>query len=183
LGGLAVGGVAAWVIAHGDSPVRTALMYDDAKTLTRLLDQQGLSPNASLGPTYRGDDTLLGFAVMTHAIQCIKLLIAHHVDVNRRDSSGFTPLMLAVASGSTLVPQMLLQAGADPGITNRGQTAADVAAKLGNTRAEEVIVDYVKSTDPKTIRAWKRIPHVFGWWSNVSAGVTTARRRYPSQNG
>ena len=56
---------------------------------------------------------MLHYAVLVAAIQTLKLLIKHDVDVNLADNEGWTPLHLAVQSKTRDVARILLVNGAD----------------------------------------------------------------------
>ncbi|KEI41451.1 uncharacterized protein L969DRAFT_309718 [Mixia osmundae IAM 14324] len=61
------------------------------------------------------------------------LLSTNRADVNARDGSGFTPLLVACAAGQLGIVQALIGAGADVTATNaRGQTGLHYAASRGN---------------------------------------------------
>jgi ankyrin repeat protein len=80
------------------------------------------------------------------ASDLVRDLIAHQADINAREGddglpgtldvsagTGMTPLIFAVVGGHVAVVKILLQAGAEVSMRNRGgQDALDVATKIGN---------------------------------------------------
>jgi ankyrin repeat protein len=85
-------------------------------------------------------------AAKTGKADLVRDLVAHHADLNAKEGddglpgtldvsagTGMTPLILAVVGNHLAVANILLQAGADVSIRNRGgQDALDVAIKNGN---------------------------------------------------
>lgn len=75
-----------------------------------------------------------GFVNQNHNAQLycdlVELLVKYRAPVNHQDQFGQTALMLAVMSNQVPVAQLLLNAGADPGLKSRfGQTAASLAVQ------------------------------------------------------
>ncbi len=64
--------------------------------------------------------------------EMVKLLVAHHADVNCRDEHGKTPLSYAAGLAETDIAAVLLDAKADPNVKDEnGQTPLHVAAQWG----------------------------------------------------
>lgn len=80
---------------------------------------------------------LLHWAVIADRPAVIPVLANAGVPINATDESGFTPLMYAatIDFGNTAALQVLLQAGADPGIRNgEGRTAPEQARYFRHAR-------------------------------------------------
>ena len=112
-----------------------ALSFDfarqnDAQSLAILL-QNGLNPNLS---NHRGD-TLLMLASYHNSIDCVRLLLAHHADVDKVNDKNLTPLAGVCFKGYVEVARMLLQAGANPDKPNAmGLTPMDFAVKTSQKK-------------------------------------------------
>jgi ankyrin repeat protein len=74
-----------------------------------------------------------GFAAMHFAAAAgdeaiLRILIAHHADINAPSPNRMTPLMIAAREGQQGAVRLLLEAGADTSLrTGDGKTAAEVA--------------------------------------------------------
>lgn len=70
------------------------------------------------------------------------------INLNIRNLDGFTGLMLAVLNGREVIAKRLLNAGADPNITNNeGKTALDFAKSAFKPTLKELINEYrIKQT-------------------------------------
>ncbi|MEZ0224156.1 MAG: ankyrin repeat domain-containing protein [Alphaproteobacteria bacterium] len=67
------------------------------------------------------------------AYEVFDILMQARPDVNARDRTGFTPLMMSCMNGETKMVEALLAAGADPHLTNNdGGTALMYAAQKGS---------------------------------------------------
>ena len=64
----------------------------------------------------------------------MQTLIAGGADVNERDATGMTPLMIAAAQGETAIARMLIAAGADVAATTEDGTTALMSRRLGEPR-------------------------------------------------
>ena len=63
-----------------------------------------------------------------------RVLIEHGADVNRPNSTGQTPLILAAVGGHDALARVLLEAGADPrAVNNHRQTPLDIARAMEKT--------------------------------------------------
>ncbi len=74
--------------------------------------------------------------------QTMKMILDMNYPVNRRNSSGTTPLTLAISQNSIQLAALLLEYGADPYISdNKGECAISLALK-GNTPVLDYIVKH-----------------------------------------
>ena len=106
----------------------------DSELLSKLL-QDGITLNPSL--IYQ--------AAACGSVAGVKLLLRHGVDVNV-DVNGDTPLLVATRNGYVECVKWLLAYGADASLSpNNGETAYEIACKLGN---EELKV-YLYQTTPE----------------------------------
>jgi ankyrin repeat protein len=123
------------LLARGAEPSAVALAESitfDNPHVTRLL----LARGADASIEERTGVTLLHWAVITNRAEAIPLLAAANLDVNRKDSFGFTPLMYAatIDQGHTRLVEALLAAGADRRMRNQeGRTARQQAQHLGHS--------------------------------------------------
>jgi ankyrin repeat protein len=86
----------------------------------------------------------------------LSTLIAKGYNLNRRNSEGVTPLMLAVRQGEIDTARILLKAGADPYIAdNSGECAVSLAVK-GNL---SILADIAKAMPAKTDMSGDGILH------------------------
>ena len=92
-------------------------------------------------------------------IPCLRVLIEHGCDVNKRTTTGTTPLQLALEAGSSRPQTMalLLQAGADIEARLEGkQTALHLAAVMGLEDAVRLLLDY--GAHPRVYDSFGRTP-------------------------
>jgi ankyrin repeat protein len=129
------------LLARGAAPSAVALAESitfDNPHITRLLLERG----ADASIEERTGVTLLHWAVITNRPGAIPLLAAAGLDVNRKDSFGFTPLMYAatIDQGHTRLIEALLAAGADRGVRNHeGRTAPEQARRLGHAALADAL--------------------------------------------
>ena len=72
-------------------------------------------------------------AVRSNDVDAVQSLLNDGVDVNATTSDGATVLQWAVHNDQAALVELLLEAGADAGISNRyGVSAASLAAENGN---------------------------------------------------
>ncbi len=85
-----------------------------------------------VGDVSRGDQrslTKLKKAIYKKDIRTVRSLLKQGVNVNSRNSSGWTPLHYAVAAGSPEIVKILLEKGADTSIKNgTGRTALELSS-------------------------------------------------------
>ncbi|MBP3416622.1 MAG: ankyrin repeat domain-containing protein [Spirochaetaceae bacterium] len=93
----------------------------------------------------------------------LDMLLARNYPVNRRNSSGSTPITLAVSQGNLPLASLLLQYGADPFISdNTGDCAVSLALKEG----QEILDQLVKQAATKTDISGEGILHYAARISN-----------------
>jgi ankyrin repeat protein len=68
-------------------------------------------------PDYAGRTALMSVCKWTYALESVKLLLKHGADVNKKCNEGSTPLTSAVAFNRVEIVETLLEAGADPDVT------------------------------------------------------------------
>jgi RNA polymerase primary sigma factor len=82
----------------------------------------------------------LRMAVMAGVESAVQIHIDRGDDLNARDASGMTPLMLSAARDKPGVCKLLLSAGADHGMLDRsGRTAFDIAIASGSDATAAVL--------------------------------------------
>jgi ankyrin repeat protein len=103
----------------------------------RMLLEAGADANLRT----KRNETALGDAATSGNEEVIRMLLDRKVDVNVADIRGYTPLLYA--AGSDALPagvvKMLLAAGASADAKGDGETAAELAAKRGNTAVARVL--------------------------------------------
>ena len=84
---------------------------------------------------------LLKMAVLAGVETAVKLHIRRGDDLDARDGSGTTPLMLAAGRGKKGVLALLLDAGADPTLVDpEGRDALTYARKSGSAECEAIVL-------------------------------------------
>ncbi|WP_394830704.1 ankyrin repeat domain-containing protein [Pendulispora rubella] len=106
--------------------------------------------NAGADPTHTDEqgDTVMHYAAKANDAAYLDVLIAHRVDVNVPNPvSGATPLMGALMAEREVQFHKLLQAGANPNVTDRaGNSPLHVAAKINENQR---VLDLLKAgADP-----------------------------------
>jgi ankyrin repeat protein len=105
-------------------PIVGAARDGDTARLEELL-ATGADPEVHAGVN--------GWTPLLHAIHknqagSVRVLLAHHADVNSRGDGGMTPLIMAAGYGYTDIVRILLQAGADATLKGKeGRDALEAA--------------------------------------------------------
>ncbi|RZC73160.1 hypothetical protein C5167_048642 [Papaver somniferum] len=120
-----------------NTPLHFAVLGGDREIQTMLLSK-GVRINVA---TKSG--TALSYAAILGQIDAVKVLLDHHADAGAdpdAKSCGFSPLIYAVMYGATGFIVRLLEAGADPNVTNNeGVTAVEMAARDGKNEIVEIL--------------------------------------------
>lgn len=91
-------------------PIIGAARDGDVARLEQLL-ADGADPNVRAGVNAW---TPLEHAIHKNQEGSVRVLLAHHADVNGRGGQGMTPLVMAAGYGYANIVTLLLEAGADP---------------------------------------------------------------------
>lgn len=117
------------VYTHFNDPNK-ALEKDAARLfyVNALLHTPGIEPKR----VDKDGFTALHWAAWSGLPRCsAKLIDDGGLDINAKDNSGYTPLMLAALRGNVEVVRLLLQKGADISLKNaKGETAVDLATNF-----------------------------------------------------
>jgi len=84
-------------------------------------------------------ETALGVATRRSNLDAVRFLIGAGAQVDRSDRKGLTPLMYAALNGNVAAAAMLLQAGANPSLSNiDGVTAVAMATNVAAAKPEDL---------------------------------------------
>jgi ankyrin repeat protein len=109
----------------GHSPLHAAVIADRTQVAQYLVDQ-----GAAIDP-----DRLLMEVVNSSVTDrdVVEFLLANGANINHLDSSGKTPLILAITNNQRLLTKRLIAHGADVNRSgSSGQTPLEVATEVGN---------------------------------------------------
>eukprot|EP01018_Ginkgo_biloba_P007001 Gb_02756 [translate_table: standard] len=114
---------------HSSSFIKTIILFGllIAQYLMVDLPIRNIDCSMSNSIILKDGATLLHYAVQVAAIQTVKLLLKHNVDVNVADNEGWTPLHLAVQSRTRDIVKILLKNGADKTVRNKCMSRNQVA--------------------------------------------------------
>lgn len=85
----------------------------------------------------------------------VRELLRGRADINSQDQQGLTPLMVAAARGHFNIVKLLLEAGANPHITDyKGYAAEHHAVYYGHMEVGHLILEYKLHVTP-TIKNYK----------------------------
>jgi ankyrin repeat protein len=114
-------------VNFGDCRGRTPLYFaNTAAAAQALLDA---SAEINCQQLDGGRSPLFSYHVL-HNPAVLALLLDHGADIHLSDSSGLTPLHHAATTSATESVRLLLEAGADPAVTDdEGRTAYDIAVE------------------------------------------------------
>jgi ankyrin repeat protein len=118
----------------------TALMaaaQTGSRAAVRMLLEHGADPNART----KRNETALAYAATAGNEETVALLLESGADVNVRDIRGYSPLLYAAGSDAAPagVVKMLLAKGADVSVKADGESAAELAAKRGQTESARLL--------------------------------------------
>ena len=112
------------------------LMESEAKLIEVFIAEKGV--DATVG---RNGETMLMLAARDGHTDVVKFLIDNGVDLNHKDSVGWTALMFAATWERMEIVKLLIDNGADLNITNYGKTALMYAAWNGSTEVVKTLIE------------------------------------------
>ena len=116
--------------ADGFTALHFASYFGQA-AIAHILLEKGAKPDAVANNPTRVMP--LHSAASARNLEAARLLLDHGALVNARQQAGWVPIHAAAQNGDRAMVDLLLQRGADPGLTNDdGKTAAMVAADKGH---------------------------------------------------
>lgn len=96
--------------------------------------------------------TPLHYAATGGHIATMRLLLDNHAYIDAASPNGSTPLMMASMYGTLDAVKLLLEAGADPNLTNtKGLSAIDFARQVQREEAVLLIAASVRGRKPKGV--------------------------------
>ena len=115
----------------------------DSKPAPPKLAKLDMSEAASVSSVSGGEnDNSLHIAVLFDTNKVGELLAGVNLDINIKDSHGFTALSWACVKGNPATVRMLIEAGADINIqSNRGATAIWLASIYGHTELVKMLIE------------------------------------------
>ena len=118
-----------------ETPLYNAVRIDFLENVELLLEA-----GCKLDHRNHNGLTPLHAAARAGSDDVVHLLVERGADINARDDDGWTPLHSAAWLGYDMTVQTLLNDGADRTIlTNRGQTAEDIARQRGEIAVENIL--------------------------------------------
>jgi len=123
---------------EGSTPFMYAVLYTDAATLERLI-QQGADPNK------HNDDGATALMWAALDLEKTRVLLAHGADANARSADARTPLMIAAGRpGGAPIVKLLLAHGANPNpSSNPGAESSPLleASLAGDAETMQALLD------------------------------------------
>lgn len=111
------------------TPLHYAAKHADAKTIKLLLDK-GADINSLTKKHQHNALDLAIFYAKKHKNENIKILVENHIDLQKQDVAGDTPLHNAARKNDSYAIKLILEKGGDKFIENdNGKTAYDLARK------------------------------------------------------
>lgn len=124
---------------------------------------------------------LFKLAVLSGVQSAIHFHLRRGEDINARDSNGRSPILLATIKGNASTVRLLLDAGADPRISdNAGQTALSVASNNGLVEITTAIRTHLLNGNGDAVPAasdtgqWEEEPEVPAPPNDESVGMRAA---------
>lgn len=117
----------------GRTPLSIAASKGNKEGLEILLTQ----PKTEINQADETNKTPLMYAAEADQIQCVKLLLAHKLLLETKDTEGRTALSLATIKGNKIPSKLLLKAGA---LINTQDTKGNTPLALATEHKQDVIV-------------------------------------------
>lgn len=95
-------------------------------------------------------NSLLRMAILAGVAVAVRLHIRRGDDLNARDGSGMTPLMLAASRNKGEICSLLLSAGADPTLTDPGGRSALAQVTPASVSST---VQFTPSLEPRRVQS------------------------------
>jgi uncharacterized protein len=128
--------------ARDESPLMMAALKGFAEICQKIIARGGDVNKPGWAP--------LHYAATNGHIDVMNLLLENHAYIDASSPNGSTPLMMAALYGSPSAVKLLLEAGADPMLTNAlGLNAIDFAQRHGRMESAEIIAAFVRARQPK----------------------------------
>lgn len=125
---------------HGLTPLMDAALKNDATGIYQLMED-GANPNI-----YNGRVNALLLATYHQNFAAVKALVTDvEIDLDARNSDGYTALYIACDQESVPVAETLLARGANPAVgDNSGRTPLQISAVRGDLKLVKLIVHYAR---------------------------------------
>jgi len=129
-----------------DSALNTAVCYDHPDILSILLEA-GTDPNIQGGHV-----PALHVAAANDNVEAAKILISHGAKIDVRDTvNNDTALLYGIRDGKFSVAELLLEAGADPNLTDqRGFAPVHIAVARNDANIVQRLLDYGATINSRT---------------------------------
>lgn len=125
------------ITSDGFTPLGLAVAFGRTKVARALLDK---GADINLRSTALGKVAPIHSAVFGRNLDCVRLVLEHHADVNMTQEGGFTALHEAAQNGDAAIAALLLKYGAKRDLkTDDGETALDIALKGKHTAVVKVL--------------------------------------------
>ena len=163
-------------ITAGAAPLHLATLLGNAE-LVQLL----LWAHATVGAADQEGNTPLHLAARQSQTNCLGLLVAGRAPLDATNHAGQTALAMAVESGLGANVDLLLKAGAGPGVGLGSNTLLHVAAERGSTAVIAVLLRHGLAVDRRdgegrtpfqravTARQWNAINLLRSRGANINA--------------
>ncbi len=125
-----------------ESPLMMAALKGQASLVTRLVERGADVNKPGWAP--------LHYAATLGHIDILNFLLENHAYIDASSPNGSTPLMMAALYGTPSAVKLLLEAGADPRLTNNlGLSAIDFAQRHARMESAEIIAAFIRGRQPK----------------------------------
>lgn len=128
--------------AHDESPLMMASLKGQTDVVRRLIARDA--------DVNKPGWTALHYAATHGHTEIMTLLLDNHAYIDADAPNGNTPLMMAAFFGTPSAVKLLLEAGADPLLRNKGgQNAIDLANRAERKESADLIAAFVRARAPR----------------------------------